>query len=311
MDITVHCPRCGKTLKARAGAAGKQAKCPACGAAFRVPDQSTGSEEPVAQAQSETTVRAAAGQGEIGAINLAERQTAPPCSICHKSVLGHADDEHPVWCLNCGFWLHSACAAKGGFWHGVKCPKCEEPLGESAWVTHCPSCETMVARGGTGYAEECPGCGQPLWLLPVRKIGGKEELYTLAAVLAVGAAFLLPGLLFKETAPGFAAVLIGIGAVVLCAASQYLIVPVWQVLRPTVRGVMGLETKDFQPCSPLSGEFVSLRKADSFENEPMSRRMLLRYGPAFAHGAAAVGGLVLMLVLMAFFGSMQKSCSGQ
>ena len=38
MTISVNCPECGKTLKARESAAGKKAKCPSCGGAIQIPD---------------------------------------------------------------------------------------------------------------------------------------------------------------------------------------------------------------------------------------------------------------------------------
>ena len=38
MTISVNCPECGKTLKAKESAAGKKAKCPSCGGAIQIPD---------------------------------------------------------------------------------------------------------------------------------------------------------------------------------------------------------------------------------------------------------------------------------
>jgi DNA-directed RNA polymerase subunit M/transcription elongation factor TFIIS len=38
MTISVNCPECGKTLKAKESAAGKKAKCPSCGGTIQIPN---------------------------------------------------------------------------------------------------------------------------------------------------------------------------------------------------------------------------------------------------------------------------------
>lgn len=247
------------------------------------------------------------------------------CDICNDSLLHDKNTkDYPVYCENCNKWMHSTCTTK--YISSLHCPQCDLSI-KGSTALYCPNCQAiklhMVGHpvgqineitkrfeivSMKKFAEKCYDCNESLWIIPVKKVWAKEELLTILIPLFIsGLIFILSSSFLSKPwyiIPSLLKYLIYFFALLSAPA---ILVALWESIRPTVRGVVGLQTPTNR-ITLFEGELMPLKEERIIYSQPFSKRLFTRYLYLLRKSFIAIVGLITALLLMAMFGHLFKSC---